>query len=125
MLNVKELINFNKEIEIDAFYHAVQIYLKKPQVVNRKLNTAKNILTARTKLKSENLLKLLSSDDLEAKEVLKLNNVEYTTTKLDDEFNHIDEHLEETIFSFDKIIPRNVNKHKSCYQLSVFCKSMN
>ncbi|CAG9808178.1 unnamed protein product [Chironomus riparius] len=124
MLEIKDLINFNKEIQIEAFYHAIQIYLKKPQVVNRKLNTTKNILTARTKEKTENLLKVLSSNEDEA-DILKLRDVEHFNTKLEDEFNHMDEHQEEILFSYDKIIPRNVSKHKSCYQLTIFCKRSN
>ncbi|XP_070503715.1 probable tRNA (uracil-O(2)-)-methyltransferase [Chironomus tepperi] len=125
MLKVKDLIHFDKEVQVDAFYHAVQIYLKKPQVVNRKLNTSKNILTARTKVKSEDLLKILSSANETADDLLILNGIECTTTKLEDEFSHLDEHQEETIFSFDKIIPRNIAKHKLCFQLTIFCKKTN
>lgn len=119
---VKEIINFNKEIQLDAFYHAVQIYIKKPQVVNRKLNTATNVLTAKTRENSENLLKLLNSF---SDETFELTGLEYTIIKLDDELQHIDANIEEIIFSFDKIIPRNVTKYKSCYQLTIFCKSIN
>lgn len=122
MLEVKELISFSREIQLDAFYHAVKIYLKKPQVVNRKLNTATNVLTAKTRENSDNLLKIFNSvgDD-----TLELTGIEYTDIKLDDELRHIEENPEETIFSFDKIIPRNITKHKSCFQLTIFCKSLN
>lgn len=125
-VNFRELKSeLNRNLTTDSFHHAVLIFLRKPQVVNRKLSTAKNLLTARLKCEISrfvDILRNLHEIGSELQDVLKNKEVEWRDVKLDEELTHGEDYQsKELLISLDKIIPRN-GKFSSSYQLTHFCK---
>ena len=106
------------DLSINYFLRAVYVYLKKPQVVNRKLSCSSNIGFLKvSKWKDEfkeKLLKCLQkseSKDLEneVKGLLESWDVDFESKQLDDLTNPHD--LDDSTFiSIDRILPRNPQK---------------
>lgn len=123
-MKIKEILKFNKlELPINSFYHSLHIYLKKPQVVNRKLSFASNISLFKISSKSENLLKILEScESIEnVADILKLHKIQYENESLDVLSNqgHFNEH--NCFISIDKITSKSNN---SCFQMTLIGKNI-
>ena len=114
-----ELGNF----PVNYFYRAVYIYLKKSQVVNRKLSCSSNVVFLKLNLKSgENKLK---ADLIKNLEESSCNNpekvfaivsslaVEFNESQLDD-LKHFDESNDGIFLSIDRMVPRNTQKFQTC-----------
>lgn len=109
------------EIELNFFYQAIRIYLKKTQVVNRKLSCSSNIAFLK--------LNLLSCDKNEVKNLIENlenshENIEDLLTKLGIKFVESDidklNGEEHGIFiSIDRMTPRSLQKFATCLNFTI------
>ena len=131
MENIKT-IELNEEIESNFFYQSISIYLKKTQVVNRKLSCSSNVAFVKLNIKTcdlvtcekaikKNLEKDLNSSEnvLESvKDTLTGLGIEFTEECLDilKEFNESDTGI---YLSIDRFLPRNLQKFSNCLVATV------
>lgn len=117
-------INLAEAYPVNNFYQAIHIYLRKTQVVNRKLSCSANVAFLKLKVSTkqnvniESLARISeesSSCDVETiKKTLLLQEVEFEQCDLDD-LKSFDDELQEGIYlSIDRMIPRNMQKFSTC-----------
>jgi hypothetical protein len=123
MEELREIIELNKEVSVNSFYQALYIYLKKPQVVNRKLSCSNNIALVRfdkncdferveeifeNAVKSKQPLQVLETE-------LKSKAIEHTFETLD-ALNNIHDEESCKLISLDRITSKN---NISCFQTAL------
>lgn len=126
MENIKT-IELNKEIESNFFYQSISIYLKKTQVVNRKLSCSSNVafvklnlMTCDGKVIKENLEKIPENTLDSVKDTLTTLGIEFTEEPLD---VLKDFHGDRGIYlSIDRFLPRNSQKFSNCFVATVIGK---
>lgn len=126
-------IELNKEIEANFFYQAISIYLKKTQVVNRKLSCSLNVAFVKLnredkainnlKESLEKCLNLNISENIlgSVKDTLTKLGIEFTEEVLDDlkDFNEGDRGI---YLSIDRFLPRNLQKFSNCLVATIIGK---
>lgn len=105
------------DVPVNNFYQAIHIYLKKTQVVNRKLSCSSNVVylkvTACENVNKE-IIKTISGDVDSARNALKSHGIEFSEGSLND-LNEYDESQDGTFMSIDRLLPRNLQKFKPCH----------
>lgn len=108
-----------KDVSVNNFYRSIHIYLKKTQVVNRKLSCSSNVSYLKLKLPSvenyaKQIFEAISSDDKTTKSALLSLGIEFSGCSLDD-LKDYDESQEGIFLSIDRMVPRNLQKFKTCH----------
>lgn len=113
------------KINVKLFYQAINIYLRKTQVVNRKLSCSTNIAflklnlaTRENEIKTNLAKQIQASDDLAAnwKDVFAPTDFSEADQN---ELKDFDEFEDEVYVSLDRMIPRNIQKFKNCVLTTV------
>lgn len=106
------------DVPVNNFYQAIHIYLKKTQVVNRKLSCSSNVVYLELKATCENvnkeIIKTISGDVDSARNALKSRGIEFFEGSLND-LSGYDESQNGTFMSIDRLLPRNLQKFKPCH----------
>lgn len=119
---MKELEVQLDNFPVNYFYKAVHTYLKKSQVVNRKLSCSSNVVFLKLDLKSSeietktNILKHIGrSSFFNAENILNILlslSIEFSESDID-ELKEFDESHHGIYLSIDKLIPRNIQKFQT------------
>lgn len=120
---MKLVAEVDADNSVNNFYRAIYIYLKKPQVVNRKLSCSSNIVFLKLNLKSwenkskSDLIKILSESSCDSPErvidVVSSLAIECTQVNLE-ELEEFDESKDGIYLSVDRMLPRNIQKFQTC-----------
>lgn len=107
------------DVPVNNFYQAIYIYLKKTQVVNRKLSCSSNVVYLELKATAcenvnKEIIKTISGNVDSARDALMTNGIEFSEGSLND-LNEYDESQNGTFMSIDRLLPRNLQKFKSCH----------
>lgn len=110
-------------LPVTCFYTAVHIYLKKNQVVNRKLSCSSNVVFLKLNLESRedklktNLIQRLKESSCSLSEnvihAVSALSIEFCVSELD-ELKDFDESKDGIYFSVDRMVPRNLQKFQTC-----------
>lgn len=117
ILTTAELESF----PVNYFYQAIYIYLKKQQVVNRKLSCSSNVVFLKLNLaKCENRNKVNLVKELQScitpedvKNVLSSLAIEFNKSELN-YLKSLDESHDGVYMSIDRLVPRNLQKFPTC-----------
>lgn len=111
------------ENPVNHFYQAISIYLRKTQVVNRKLSCSSNILFIKLASKSPfdeiktNVIRKLQDFPINQPEDVKKVVQDVGTDTSDvaiDDLKHFDGSENAVYLSVDRMIPRSLEKFKTC-----------
>lgn len=112
-------------IDVKSFYQAINIYLRKTQVVNRKLSCSTNIAFLKLKPSTRedeietNLAKqILSTGDFAANWKDVLTPTDFSEAD-QNELKDFDEFVDGVYVSLDRMLPRNIQKFQTCILTSV------
>lgn len=115
------------EFPVNFFFQAISIYLRKGQVVNRKLSCTSNLAffkldsTCLDEIKT-NVIRKLQDVDItqpdDVKRILQDAGIECTESSID-ELKHFDGSEGATFISVDRMIPRNLKIFKTCLLASL------
>lgn len=109
-----------KEISANSFYQAISIYLKKTQVVNRKLSCSANVvflklnsLSCQIQVKSNLIESLKEISTFNVRNKLEELGIEFVESSLDN-LKDFDDSNDGLYLSIDRMIPRSLQKFATC-----------
>lgn len=121
----KKILSFDSDLLPNFFYQAISIYLKKTQVVNRKLSCSTNIVFLKINLllpqdqSKTNLVESFKEKFPEnVTQRLDQLGIEFLESELDKlkSFSGADDGI---YLSIDRMTPRNLQKFETCYILTL------
>ncbi|CRL05546.1 CLUMA_CG018075, isoform A [Clunio marinus] len=110
--------------EANAFYHALYIYLKKTQVINRKLSCVSNVVCLKTFKhfdKNDFIRNLKALENVDSESVEKAYKDLGSTFDKSylEEIKEVDDTSKVIFISIDRMLPRNVQKYHNCTLLTI------
>lgn len=113
--------------EANAFYHALYIYLKKTQVINRKLSCVSNVVCLKTFKhfdKNDFIRNLKALENVDSESVEKAYKDLGSTFDKSylEEIKEVDDTSKVIFISIDRMLPRNVQKYHNCTLLTIIGK---